>query len=89
MNLKQIALGAVLFISGCGHTSEPRIITRTVEVPVVVPCGIPPPAVPDFADTDAKLAAAPNHIERVRALVVGRLQHYAYEGELRAHDAAC
>jgi hypothetical protein len=79
-----------LALSGCATTAptEPKIVTQIVKVPTPVPCTITVKR-PDFLDTDAALRAAPNSFERLKLVVAGRLQHWAYEGELEAAQKAC
>jgi hypothetical protein len=78
-----------LSLTACATTSEPRVVTRDVLIPVRAPCTATPPAEPDFADTDDALRQAPNHVERVRLLVVGRLQRISHDAELHAFAQAC
>lgn len=89
MKLPLASTLACLALVGCATTSEPAVRTVTVEIPVHAPCATPPPVEPDWPDTDAELADAPNHVERVRLMVRGRLMRIAYLIELQAHDAAC
>ena len=80
---------SALFISGCATTSEPQIVTRDVLIPVRTPCTLTPPVEPEWADTDEALRDAPDHISRVRLLVIGRLQRVAHDQELHAYATAC
>ena len=84
-----LAALACLALVGCATTSEPTIRTVEIRVPVPAPCTATPPAEPDFADTDDKLRDAPSHVERVRALVIGRLQRISHDAELHAFAQAC
>ena len=78
-----------LSISACATGKEPAVRTVEVRVPIHAPCAIPEPPEPAYADTDEALRQAPNHVERVRLLVMGRLQRIAREAELRAWGRAC
>lgn len=78
-----------LSLTACATTSEPTVRTVEVRVPVHAPCTAAPPAEPDFADTDDALRQAPNHVERVRLLVIGRLQRISHDQELHAYAQAC
>lgn len=84
--IRAVLLCALL--SGCA-TTEPQIITKTVKVPVPVPCVTPSqiPAKPDnlFAATAPK---APID-EQVRALLLDRESGQAYSAKLRAVLEAC
>ena len=79
----------VLTAGSCVTMREPEVRTVEVRVPVRAPCTATPPAEPDFADTDDALRQASNHVERVRLLVVGRLQRIAHDAELHAYAQAC
>lgn len=79
----------VLTAGSCATTSEPTIRTVEVRVPVHAPCSLTPPPEPEFADTDAALRDAPDHVARVRLLVIGRLQRVAHDQELHAYANAC
>lgn len=85
------ALSGILALSltACATTSEPTVRTVEVQVPVHSPCSATPPAEPDFADTDEKLRDAPSHVERVKLLLIGRLQRVAHDQELHAYATAC
>lgn len=85
------AFSAILALSltACAHTGEPTIRTVEVAVPVHTPCKLTPPVEPTFADTDQALRDAPDHVERVRLLVIGRLQRIAHDAELHAYAAGC
>lgn len=68
------ALLASLALAGCATTSEPRVVTREVKVPVPVSCvpesaRIEPPA---FPDTDAALKAAGGAADRYGLMAAGR-----------------
>lgn len=79
----------VLTAGSCATMGEPTIRTVEVKVPVRTPCTLTPPAEPDFADTDDALRQAPNHVERVKLLLIGRLQRIAHDAELHAYAQAC
>ena len=90
--MKRLAMLAVaLTLAGCATAPlDPQVITKEVPVPVAVKCVPNPPVVaPDFADTDAKLKAAPTEFDNAKARVIGRLQRIGYEGELVAALNAC
>ena len=89
MRYALVALTACALISGCAHNSEPTVRTVEVFVPVHAPCEATAPVEPDWADTDEKLRDAPDHVARVRALVIGRLQRVAHDQELHAFANAC
>ena len=84
-----LAALACLALVGCAHNSEPTVRTVEVLVPVRAPCTATPPVEPEWADTDQALRDAPSHVERVRLLVVGRLQRIAHDQELHAYASAC
>lgn len=75
--MTRFALLALLALGACATT--PRIETRTIEVkvPVPVPCtvDVPPPV---YSDTDAALRNAPDHFERVKLILAGRIERDAY-----------
>lgn len=85
------AFSAILALSltACAHTAEPTVRTVEVAVPIHAPCTATPPTEPDYADTDDKLRNAPDHIERVKLLLIGRLQRIAHDQELHAYASAC
>lgn len=80
---------AALTLTACSTTSEPRIVTKEVKVPVAVNCtsNIPPPA--QHPDSDAALRGAPSLAERVKLLLAGRATRSAEIVELRASVAGC
>ena len=78
-----------LTLTACATMSEPPLRTVEVRVPVPAPCTATPPTEPDYADTDEKLRNAPDHIERVKLLLIGRLQRIAHDQELHAYAQAC
>ena len=88
--MKRIAgLVACLALVGCAHNSEPTVRTVEVLVPVRAPCTATPPVEPEWADTDQALRDAPDHVARVRLLLIGRLQRIAHDQELHAYASAC
>ncbi len=83
-------LFAGLILGGCASTpSEPRIETRTVEIPTPVRCHPDLGAPPDYPDTDAALQAAPDLFARVRLLLAGRLMRIARDQQTQAALQAC
>ena len=89
MKMATVAIGLMFALAGCATTSEPRVVTREVLVPVRAPCTATPPVEPDWADTDEKLRDAPDHVARVKLLLIGRLQRIAHDQELHAFATAC
>lgn len=89
--MKYSVLSAIfaLSLTACAHTAEPTVRTVEVQVPIHAPCAATPPTEPDYADTDDKLRNAPDHIERVKLLLIGRLQRIAHDQELHAYASAC
>jgi hypothetical protein len=83
------ALPISIMLFGCA--TAPREIVRTVEVqvPVTVPCAQALPPEPSWFDTADKLRAAPNHDERVRLLLLGRMQRIQRITDLAASLAGC
>lgn len=90
-SLKTPAIFCILALSltACATTSEPAVRTVEIKVPVRTPCTLTPPVEPEWADTDEALRDAPDHVARVRALVIGRLQRIAHDQELHAYATAC
>jgi hypothetical protein len=82
---------AALTLSGCATAPpEPQIVTKLVNVPVAVKCvPDPAPVAPVYADSPAALAAAPNVFERVKLIMVGKMQRDGFIGELSAVVKAC
>lgn len=80
---------AALSLTACATTSEPRVVTKEVKVPVAVNCtsNIPPPS--SYPDTDAALRGAANIGERVKLIMAGRNVRDAEILELRASVAGC
>lgn len=82
-----------LLLAGCETAPppvpEPRIVTVEIPVPTPVQCRPNIGPEPDYPDTDAALAAAPNLFERVKLIVAGRLMRIARERELNAALREC
>ena len=77
-----------LILTACATAPEPRIITRTVEVPVSVPCAVSVTE-PAYVDTDEAIAGAPNLYELAKLYAAGRLQRIGALGEYRAAVKGC
>lgn len=90
MTLRRLApLAALpLILTACATAPEPRIITRTVEVPVSVPCAVSVTE-PAYVDTDEALAGAGSVYDLAKLYRAGRLQRLAALGEYRAAVAGC
>ena len=80
---------AVFLLAGCATKAPPRVITRTVEIPVAVKCAVDPGPRPAYADTPEALRGAPDLFEKVKLLLAGREQRMARETELEAASAGC
>lgn len=87
----QLLLGiCCLLLAGCATTdTEPRIVTKIVEVPVAVRCALTIPDEPSYADSKAALDAAPGIFDKVRILLIGREQREAYKNEVKAALIGC
>ena len=81
-------IAASLTLAACATAPEPRIITRTVEVPVSVPCAVNVTE-PAYVDTDEAIAGAPNLYELAKLYAAGRLQRIGALGEYRAAVSGC
>lgn len=70
------ALPLLLILAACASPEPERIVvTQEVKVPVPVTCvprGFPPP--PDYADTNAAIAATAGVDDLLLVLIEGRLQ---------------
>lgn len=77
-----------LTLTACATAPEPRIITRTVEIPIAVPCAEEVKE-PDYVDTDEAIAGAPNQYELAKLYRAGRLQRIGALGEYRAAVSGC
>jgi hypothetical protein len=84
---------SVLLLAGCAHvqTPEPIVVTKTVEVPVSVPCvpGTYTRTDPEYVDTDTSLKTADDAAIRYQLLWAGRDQRIAREGENKAVISGC
>lgn len=87
--MKPLVVILALALAGCATTSEPKIITKVVEVPVATPCAVTVPPAPAYPDTDEAIRAAPNIFEKTKLIVAGRLMRIAHERELRAALIGC
>ncbi len=67
----------------------PKIITKTVNIPVPVPCQpiLPPP--PAYVDTPEALRATTDLYDRVKLLLLGRAQRQARETVLNTALTQC
>ena len=85
------AIAAIaLLAAGCaGKPPEPIIQTVRVEVPVQVRCQPTISPAPEFPDTDAALASAPDIFRGVALLKAGRLIRNARISELSAALDQC
>jgi len=84
-----LAILGALALTACATTSEPRIVTKEVKVPVPVACAVSAGEDPIYPDSDEALKAAPNVLERVKLLAAGRLLRIAREMELKAAVKGC
>jgi len=79
---------SAMIISGCASTTPVvNTVIQKVEVPVMVPCQITPPAPPQYY-FDA-ITAIDELFDKVKALLADRNLHLGYEEELRAALTAC
>ena len=89
--MRRAVILLALALAGCAtHRPEPVIVTRTVEVPVIVRC-IPPELrpEPDYPDTDDALRNAADAAERYARMAAGRLLRMARQRETEAVINAC
>lgn len=88
--MKRLALIPLVLLAACGHAPEPRVEIRTVtvQVPVPAPCVVDVPE-PVYSDTDEALRNAPNHFERVKLILAGRIERAAHDNVETAARAAC
>jgi len=70
-------------------TPEPKIITKTVTVPVPVSCTVEIPAEPVYADSAWALHDAPDILSAVKLLLIGRLQRMNVIDEQKAALSGC
>jgi len=89
LSIVMLVVAIAMAVAGCASTAPPRIEIVEVLKPVPVPCAADPGPKPDYADTDAALAAAPNVFAGVQLLKAGRLQRQARERQLEAALAGC
>lgn len=62
-----------LALTACAtHPPEPKIVTKTVEVPVAVTCPDKRLAAPIYPDTPEAVQAAPDIFARVQLILEGR-----------------
>jgi hypothetical protein len=80
---------AGLSVAACQTTAEPRIEVREVRVPVAVKCAIDPGPRPEYPDTDAAIAGAPNVFELAKLYRAGRALRIGREAELEAAVSGC
>lgn len=86
------AAAAVLCITlaACATTKpEPQIVTKEVQIPVMVKCHPDIGPEPDYPDTDAKLKAAPDLFSKVQLLVAGRIMRMSRDAVKSAALSAC
>lgn len=74
--------------AACATAPEPRIITRTVEIPIATQCAVSVTE-PAYVDTDEAIAGAPNLYELAKLFKAGRLQRIGALGEYRAAVSGC
>jgi Fe-S oxidoreductase len=87
---KRVSLLALcLTCSACATASEPRIEIREVRVPIPVKCATDPGPRPEYPDTDAAIAGAPNVFELAKLYRAGRALRIGREAELEASVAGC
>jgi hypothetical protein len=85
--MRALLLGC-LFLVGCAHTApEPRIITRTVEVPVPVPCQVKLPTERPLPSEVSGLGGDIFDLSKLAAMDLKELR--AQVGEWRAVAEAC
>lgn len=77
-----------IFLTSCA-TPEPRIVTRTVSVPIATPCAVSPGPEPAPIWTPEAIAASPNLYSLGLTLYAAYLQSEARNGELRAALSGC
>ncbi|HCR1546597.1 TPA: hypothetical protein ONA52_000357 [Pseudomonas aeruginosa] len=85
--MKAVLMLVMVALAGCAGQVEPEPRTVRVEVPVEVPCRVPPVEVPAWAT--AGLIKSADLQTKVRALLAERRQRIGYEEELKAAVAAC
>jgi len=92
--MKQAALILALALGGCGSiggtaTPEPIVTTQDTKIVIPVDCAAKVGAEPNYPDTDAVLAAAPDIFKGVQLLKAGRAMRIARIAELLAGLDAC
>lgn len=92
--MRRAALILALALGGCGSiggTATPESIITTQDTKVVIPVDCAPNVGPEpnYPDTDAALAAAPDIFKGVQLLKPGRAMRIARIGELTAGLEAC
>lgn len=80
------ALALLLLLGAC---VSPRVEYREVLVPVNVPCMNPVGPRPEYADTEEAVASAPDILDRVKLILVGREQRNARLNVLEGQADAC
>jgi hypothetical protein len=80
---------AGLSVAACQTTAEPRIEVREVLTPVAVKCATDPGPRPEYPDTDAAIAGAPNVFELAKLYRAGRALRIGREAELEAAVSGC
>lgn len=88
--MRSATLLVTLVLAGCATTPEPRVVTRTVEVPVAADC-VPANlgSAPTYVDNDEALRSAAGADERYRLVIAGREQRNARLGEVEPVIDAC
>lgn len=92
MNRALFVTVLALALASCNTTrrpTEPIVQIQRVEVPAPVYCDTNVGPEPDYADSDAKLAAAPDILAAMEARVIGRFQRIARDQVKDAALAAC
>lgn len=81
---------AAIALGGCATTTEPRVETVVVNVPVAVPC-VPQglPEAPKYPDTAEALRRAPDAAARVGLIVAGRALRDQRLAEVEPVIAGC
>lgn len=85
-----VSLAAMVALTACAHTPEPKIVTQVVKVPVAAAC-IPSDLNldPTYPDTDAALRATAGPDDMLTLLAAGRLLRVQTLAEWRAALKAC
>ena len=86
-----LALACAAALAACASTPSvvPPVTVQPVSVPVPVRCVPDLGPEPDYPDTDAALAGAPDLFSQVRLLVAGRALRIARDAQKTAALAAC